>query len=539
MREVLRALACMLLAAVARADEARFSFERGLMGTRFEIICFGADGAAAKAAADEAFEVAEEINAVASDYIADSELLRLSKMPAGEPVEVSPGLFDLLARSMELAEKTGGSFDPTLGPMTRLWRESRRVGKLPSPEALDAAKSACGWRSLELDATRSTVTLGRDGMRLDLGGIAKGRAADLMFDVMKSKGFPSTCIAAGGDLRLGDPPPGKAGWAVGVRTSDKSRNSGQLELSNGAVSTSGDLQQFVEIDGARYAHIVDPETGLGLTNPIAVTVVADNATLSDALATAACVAGAENARPLALRCGAREVRIAGELRVMTWNLHHGVGEDGVLDLERIAAVIRREDPDLVALQEMDRGCRRSGGVDQAAELARLTGLHGVFGAAMDFDGGQYGQAILSRHPVDRTEVHRLPGGGEPRIALEAEFAADGRPLRFVSVHLDAADGMIREKQAAVLDRVLGEAGTPVALCGDFNDVPDSATMRSFGDWLPVMKSQPVMTCPGDDPTVEIDHVLVRGFTPTGTARVLPEAVASDHRPVISTLIPTP
>jgi FAD:protein FMN transferase len=302
-------LSLLLLACTALAGESRFIFERGLMGTRFAVICHGSDEALAKAAADAAFQRAEEINAVASDYLAGSELLRLSEK-AGQPVKLSPLLFDLLTKSQDFARRTDGRFDPTLGPLTKLWRETRRTGKLPSPESLNVAKAACGWTLLELDPSSQTLTLKSPGMRLDLGGIAKGYAADAMCEVMKSKGFPATCIAAGGDLRLGDPPPGKSGWAVGIKTLEKDKTAGQVELSNCAVSTSGDLQQAVEIEGVRYAHILDPKTGLGLTKHLAVTIIALDATTSDALATAACVAGPEQAAALAKQWGAKEVRIA-------------------------------------------------------------------------------------------------------------------------------------------------------------------------------------------------------------------------------------
>ncbi len=305
----MRILLSLLLGCMATAKETRFTFERGLMGTQFAITCHGSDESVAKAAADLAFQRAEEINSIASDYIAGSELLRLSEK-TGTPVKVSPILFDLLTKSHDFARRTAGRFDPTLGPLTRLWRETRRVGRLPSAEALASARAACGWNLLELDQSLQTVTLRSSGMRLDLGGIAKGYAADAMFDVMKSKGFPATCIAAGGDLRLGDPPPGKSGWTVGIKTLDKGKTSGQVELANCAVSTSGDLQQAVEIDGVRYAHIIDPKTGLGLTRHLAVTIIAPNATTSDALATAACVAGADHAETMAKACGATEVRVA-------------------------------------------------------------------------------------------------------------------------------------------------------------------------------------------------------------------------------------
>jgi endonuclease/exonuclease/phosphatase family metal-dependent hydrolase len=225
----------------------------------------------------------------------------------------------------------------------------------------------------------------------------------------------------------------------------------------------------------------------------------------------------------------------GGIRVMSWNLHHGVGEDGKLDLVRIAAVIREQQPDLVVLQEVDRNCRRSGSADQAAELARLTGLTAAFGKAMDHDGGEYGQAILSKHPLGDTRVHRLPGEGEPRIAFEASVTVDDRSLRLVSVHLDHQQDARRLKQAEFLKAALEEHPGPVILAGDFNDVPDSIVMNSFSGWSAAAKREPRLTCPADAPEVEIDHVLLRGLKAVSPVAVLPEALASDHRPLVVTV----
>lgn len=223
---------------------------------------------------------------------------------------------------------------------------------------------------------------------------------------------------------------------------------------------------------------------------------------------------------------------AADLRVMCWNIHHGVGEDGKLDLARIAALIKAQQPDVVALQEVDNKCHRSGSVDQAAELAKLTGMTGVFGKAMDHDGGEYGQAILSKHPIGETKIHRLPGDGEPRIGFEALVTIGGKPLRMVSVHLDHQQDARRLKQAETLAALLEKGELPVILAGDFNDVPGSPVMKAFGaGWTAMTKKEPVLTAPADKPAVEIDHVLLRGFEPKGPLEVLPEALASDHRPI--------
>ncbi|MCW1885215.1 FAD:protein FMN transferase [Luteolibacter flavescens] len=301
---LIRAGVALLVIAVVHAEERRFVFERPLMATRFAITCHGEDEAAAKKAADEAFAAAEEVNRIASDYSPESELMRL---PAGKATKVSPVFAELLESSFHHAKLTEGAFDPTLGRLTKLWRESRRTRVLPPDDILTSARDAGGWKHATWDAATSTILLQKPGMQLDLGGIAKGYAADRMLAVMVKAGFSRTCIAAGGDLRLGDPPPGRKAWRVGLQTFDEESPEEVVELVNCAVSTSGDLHQFAEIGGKRYSHILDPATGLGLTERIAVSVISPTATISDALATAACVVGPEKAEALCLKAGATRV----------------------------------------------------------------------------------------------------------------------------------------------------------------------------------------------------------------------------------------
>ena len=284
--------AVAVLATVVSAAE-KFSFERPLMGTRFSLVCYAEYMEVAGKAAEKAFSKAEEVNAAASDYLPDSELSLLSSKPVGIPVPLSPLLFDLLDHSRRLAEATDGAFDPTLGPMTKLWRETRASGKLPDPVKLSAARAAGGWRHFTLDPEARTITLLRENMAFDLGGIAKGYAADLMLETLAEAGISRALITAGGDIRLGDAPPGREGWNVALKTFDVGKNEKILTLSNAAVSTSGDLHQSVEIEGISYSHILDPATGLGLTRRVAASVIATEAKLSDALATASCVLGSD------------------------------------------------------------------------------------------------------------------------------------------------------------------------------------------------------------------------------------------------------
>ncbi len=231
------------------------------------------------------------------------------------------------------------------------------------------------------------------------------------------------------------------------------------------------------------------------------------------------------------------------LRVMTFNLHHGEGEDGKLDLERIARVIRESRADLVALQEVDVRTQRTGRVDQAAEYIRLTGLHGQFGKAIDFQGGAYGGMLLSRWPISDFQVHALPNPvkREQRIALSARIAPPGMtPLRFVGTHLDASrDDGDRWVQAARLQEWFGSDPGPVILAGDFNDQPESRVMqRLLADWEDASAAAPAPTIPARNPTARIDFVLLRprsGWR-VNRSEVLVEAMASDHRPVLVELM---
>jgi FAD:protein FMN transferase len=287
----------------------KFSFERELMGTRFQVVCYADDAELAAKGADAAFGVGEEVNQAASDYLAESEVVKLSSQPDGQPVQISPLLFGLLEHARRMAEATDGAYDPTLGAVTRLWRETRKSKRLPDAEVLEKARAATGWRDFLMNEDGRMIVLKRKGLVFDLGGIGKGYAADLMLEALATKGITQAMIVAGGDVRLGDAPPEREGWRVAVRTFDAERPDEILTLKNAAVSTSGDLYQSVEIEGVSYSHILDPATGLGLKRRIAATVVADTATASDALATAACVLGEGGKEKIEKIAGVRDVKM--------------------------------------------------------------------------------------------------------------------------------------------------------------------------------------------------------------------------------------
>jgi thiamine biosynthesis lipoprotein len=300
-----------LAAADARAAESRFEFAEPHMGTRFRIVLFAPDEGTAKAAARAAFDRVRALDECLSDYKETSELMRLCARAGGDPVPVSPELFTVLWKAQEVSRRSDGAFDVTVGPVVRLWRRSRRTQYLPDPEKLARARDLVGYRNVRLDPEQRTVQLLKPGMLLDLGGIAKGYAADEALAALAKHGVTRALVAAGGDIAVNGPPPGKEGWKVAIAPLEPNEPTAYLLLRDAAVSTSGDAEQHVEIDGKRYSHIIDPRTGVGLAGRSSVTVVARRGIDSDSLTKVASVLGPEKGLPIIEAAGAsgRVVRL--------------------------------------------------------------------------------------------------------------------------------------------------------------------------------------------------------------------------------------
>ncbi len=265
------------------------------MGTLFRMKVYAETEAQARDAFRSAFSRVAELDGILSDYQPDSELNRLTRSAVGVAVPVSADLLKVLEAAQTIAAESDGAFDVTLGPLTHLWREARKKNQLPTADVLPAARAKCGFRKLHLDVAGHTATVDEPGMQLDLGGIGKGYAADEALTTLRKAGIRSALVAASGDLAFGEAPPGKAGWSIGIDSLD---NAGQpftkvLVLSNAAVSTSGDSEQHLEAGGRRYSHVIDPRTGLGLTNQLTVSVVARHGTEADALTKVILVWGRE------------------------------------------------------------------------------------------------------------------------------------------------------------------------------------------------------------------------------------------------------
>jgi thiamine biosynthesis lipoprotein len=267
------------------------------MGLPFRIVLYAPDQATARSAADAAFVRIQQLNNILSDYEAESELSRLARTSGtGQAVTLSDDLWRVLTRAQAMSKRSQGAFDVTVGPLVDLWRKARRLRKLPDPAALAEARKAVGFKHLKLDANRQTARLLAPNMRLDLGGIGKGYAIDEALKVLRARGIDRALVSGGGDLATGDPPPGKSGWRVEIAPFDSpdAPPARFVLLSRASLATSGDVFQHVEIDGIRYSHIVDPRTGLGLTDHSLVTVIAPDCTTADSLATAVSVLGPQH-----------------------------------------------------------------------------------------------------------------------------------------------------------------------------------------------------------------------------------------------------
>ncbi|MFO0908365.1 MAG: FAD:protein FMN transferase [Isosphaeraceae bacterium] len=278
----------------------RFEAAETHMGSEFKLVLYCPDEATASRASRAAFDRIATLDSIFSDYQPESELMRLCDRAGGPPVRVSRDLFLILQRARTMFERSEGAFDVTVGPVVRLWRRARRDHRMPSPELLAKARSLVSMDFVSLDEHDQTVRLMKPGMKLDLGGIAKGYASDAAIATLREHGVSRALVAGAGDIVTSGPPPGRAGWTVGIAPLDDPTKAPSLYLSlrDAAASTSGDAERYVEIEGKRYSHIVDPKTGLGVISRSSVTVVARDGTSTDALATAVYCSGPE--RGLAL-----------------------------------------------------------------------------------------------------------------------------------------------------------------------------------------------------------------------------------------------
>jgi len=283
-------------AAPGEAESKRFEYQQILMGVPVKILVYAADESLANAAVHAAFDRIRQLNLIFSDYDDDSEISRLCRTSEpSRPVHVSAELAFVLSDALQVARRSEGAFDVTVGPLVSLWRKARRSKRLPTAQSLADARKRVGYESIRFDARARTVELLKSDMRLDFGGIVKGYAADEARAALSARGINRALVALAGDISAGEPPTGQPGWKIGIQGIGSGDSPAEefIFLRNMAVSTAGDTYQFVEVGGKRYSHLIDPKTGLGITRRISVTVIAPRGIMSDGLDSAAAILGPE------------------------------------------------------------------------------------------------------------------------------------------------------------------------------------------------------------------------------------------------------
>jgi len=277
----------------------RFVYRQGHMGMEVRLVLYAPNRDSSVQAAEAAFAQVSTLDSLLSSYRSDSELMRVNRQASGGPVPVGYHLFSILDRGQAFARQSEGALDVTAGPLIELWRRTRRTRRLPDSTTLQEARRRVGWQHLALDEEAQTVAFRRAGMELNLGGLAKGYILDQVREVLFEHGLCRVLVEAGGDLVAGAPPPGEPGWAIDVPHGAVGDSSRVITVAHAAVATSGDSVQYVEIDGTRYSHVINPRTGRGLTQQPTTTVVATAGITADALATTIGILGLEEGRQLA------------------------------------------------------------------------------------------------------------------------------------------------------------------------------------------------------------------------------------------------
>ena len=293
-------LACALAAGPAAAE--RHAREEAIMGTRVAVEVWHEDPAVAAAAIEAVMAEMRRVDALMSHYRPDSELSQVNARAAAGPVAVQPELAALIARALEFSRQTDGAFDITYASVGYLY--DYRAQRRPSEQQIAAGLPAVNWRHVEVDLAAATVRYAREGVRIDLGGIAKGYAVDQGVAILGRLGIRHGSVAAGGDTRILGDRHGRP-WVVGIRhPDDRSRVIARIPLVDAALSTSGDYERYFDEDGERYHHIIDPRTGRSAGGLRSVTIIGPDATTTDGLSTSVFVLGAERGLELIERLGA-------------------------------------------------------------------------------------------------------------------------------------------------------------------------------------------------------------------------------------------
>jgi thiamine biosynthesis lipoprotein len=318
LRSLLALLITALLISVLsckRQEDRLFRKSSIIMSTLVSITVVSDSDRDAEEAIDRAMEEIRELERLLSFWTDDSEIAAINRNAGVRPVTVSPVTLDIVGKSIFISEKTGGAFDPTIGPLMRLW--DFREKKKPSKDEIQRTIGLVNYMEMKIDKADSTVFLGKKGMSFDTGGIAKGYAADRAVEVLKETGIEAGLVSVAGDIRAFGLKPDGRPWRVGIRhpRGDKSAIMATLELTDEAISTSGDYERFFIEDGVRYHHLIDPDTGYPARGCRSVTVLAKEAVLTDGFSTGVFVMGPERGLRLLKELGLEGVIVDKEGKV--------------------------------------------------------------------------------------------------------------------------------------------------------------------------------------------------------------------------------
>lgn len=286
----------------SESQTSRFQYSRPIMGTELKVILYAHDESQAAYAINAILDELDERARPINNYNPNSEVSQLANLELGKRHTLSAELFEVLTEAKRWHDLTDNAFDVTAGATMELWSKARKLQRLPSDEDVALSKKNSGWDKLSLSSegtSGNTITTNAENIQINVSGIATGYLLDHAMTILQQQEIESALIDIGGDIIVSNPPPGSDGWKVdvaGLRESDPVQS--RMVLKNQAVTTSGDLNQFFEVDGVRYSHIIDPKTGRPVPCRVSVTVVAQKAIDADAAATAIAVLGAKRAKPL-------------------------------------------------------------------------------------------------------------------------------------------------------------------------------------------------------------------------------------------------
>ncbi len=322
---------CMLLSSCSSHKLSSYKKSKALLDTFVTITVVADSKDAADAAIDNAFDVIEKFGNLINFYSDSSELSAINRNAGIREVKVSPETLDIIEKAVYISEKSGGAFDPTIGPVIKLWDFLDKIK--PTDAEIRKKLPLVNYKNIVIDRDKSTVLLKKKDMLLDLGGIAKGYAADLAVQALKQKGINAGLVAIAGDIKSFGLRPDKKPWVVGIKNPRQKNNDDEIiariNLSGTAISSSGDYERYFIINGQRFHHLLTPKTGHPANTCQSVTVIAEQGAMADAFSTALFILGPEKGLRLA-----KEIGLDAMIIDSKGSIHTTPGLEGILTIER-------------------------------------------------------------------------------------------------------------------------------------------------------------------------------------------------------------